>query len=621
VTDFFHRISYRLYSRNQGAGDLETEGFLGGTIIGGLRHWDGEYRTFTSMGDMLDAMIDTPRSGEGRNPNRHTSGIIWFHNWANFDGARFVEAILTLLQDHPEIHADIVPQGSNKFIALILSVPQAESGRRYRVVIADSFAVFPASLKDVSEAMVPDMPKLGKCPDHDFEKGGPWFSATCPKCLAYLQRDVDSLLGSMVQLEQLLHKVFKSPMSITAGSIAWKAAQATLPPGMVWYRSAKSTEEWLRPAVHGGFVWPGHKRGDRGPAIAYDHSGAYAASLREGLPYGHPIYRDVYRNDVPGVWDATVTVPHDIPIPILNGPPGGPSYPTGTFRHKFTHLEIDYAEKLGCSFTVHEGVTWDGYEYPFNTFIDLCEQLEYPGDGSKPSPAIKKLVKLMRNALPGKTATRPVITKWRLGTIPEPGEVPYVDEETGILLPLMGKVEEIEGAAYIHPEWNAFITARQRIKIHQELSLAGDGAYYCDTDSKYLHPDVARTLVARNDIAVGVGYGLNHDEGEFEHLIVAGPKNKLCITAEGERHSTTKGIPKAVREKNTEKQILSAQGVAEQIEFESVNSFKARLMHPAKPFGLVRTRAYSVIENSTSWMVDEHDNIRPRRAREQQAED
>ena len=598
--------SFDLKPQNMGALDIETKGFMDGFILGRVRHWDGRSGNFTSLEDMLEFILDTPKQRR-----RHTSGWIWAHNGGGFDFAYLAEPIRQFVDRTEGVSVRLIPQGKNKFIGAEFTISTTQRG--YKVLLIDSMAVCPSSLEKMAASFAPHMPKLGHCEDHDFANGGDWFSPECDTCLRYLARDVDALLESMKGLEKLLHEKFQAPLSVTNGAIAIKAAKTTL--DKVYFRMRPEYEEFVRPAVHGGFTWPGHKRGSCGPALTFDRSAAYGYQLKQGLPYGKECFAgEFYDNTVPGIWDCTVFVPHEISIPVLCGPPGGPAYPTGRFRHKFTNLELDYAEKLGCVIEqVHQGLVWEGYVYPFDEFIDRCEALEYPDGVETEDKAVKGMVKLLRNALPGKFATKPTVDKYTLtGDTPEEDYVPVLGKDGMMTGVFVQEDAEIEGAGYIFPHWNAFITARQRIDIHQILVAAGEYAYYSDTDSITLDPVIADLLIKDGTIDHGKGYGKYHAEGEWDNFIVGGPKNKMG-ERQGKFTQYAKGIPAKCR--TPELGMASAEGVAvTEVSWESPTSFKVALLHPGSPHGMVRHRKYSKLENSSSWQVDDNNQIRPRAA-------
>ena len=565
---------------------------------------------------MLAFCLDTPKDRK----RQHTSGWIWAHNGAGFDFAYLSEAIRDYAAKTPGVEVRLIPQGKNKFIGAEFSITTTKRG--YRVLLIDSVAVIPTTLEKLAASMAPHMPKLGHCPDHCFvneckdHTAKAWFSAECPACLRYLERDVDSLIESMKGLEKMLHDKFQAPISVTSGAIAVKAAKTTL--DRIYDRMKPEYEEFARRAVHGGFTWAGHKRGHCGPAVTYDRSAAYGHQLKQGLPYGKECYAgEFYDNTVPGIWDVTITVPHDIAIPIVPNLPGHyPAYPTGTFRTTITSLEIDYAEKLGCVVQqVHEGLVWKGYVYPFDEFIDRCEELEYPNGVETEDKALKNMVKLLRNALPGKFATKPMVDKYILAAETPEEDGVWVNELTkdGMMTCVFKQKDaEIEGAGYIFPHWNAFITARQRIDIHKILHAAGEYAYYSDTDSITLDPVIAELLIKDGTIDYGFGYGKYHDEGHWDDYVSAGPKNKMGLIGEVWK-MYAKGIPAKCR--TPELGLASAEGVAEEeVRWESPTSFKVALLRPGSDRGTVRKRRYSTLEHSQSWQVDENNKIRPRAA-------
>lgn len=610
-------LSKQVYSEkrmNMGALDIETRGFKDGFILGRVKHSDGRAQNFTSPEAMLRFILDTPKDPK----RRHTSEFLWAHNGAGFDFTYLAQPLIDLCKEQG-IQAEPIAQGDSKFIGVV--IPQKDTKRGYKVTLLDSFAVCAASLEAVSAAFAPDMPKMGHCPQHDFQDGR-WFDPGCRTCLLYLERDVDTLLVSMTNLEKKIWDIFRSPLGITAGSTAIRGAKACLPEGMVYFRLRPDIEQWVRPAVHGGFVWPGHRIGHRGPAVTYDRSGAYAHQLRQGLPYGGSLTVNEYDASRPGIWQAEVNVPHDIPIPILPSETGSglPAYPTGRFTAKFTSLEIEYAEKLGCEVNIIEGVTWDRYVYPFNDFVDKCEGLEYPAEG-KPELAVKNIVKLMRNSVAGKFATRSEMDSYVISDDAD-NATPFIDPVTHLPIGVWrhNEKKEVKGAGYIHPHWNAFITARQRLDMHKILMAGGQQAYYCDTDSFYGSPEIGDSLLSQGIIDEGKTYGKFHPEGDWKELVVVAPKVKsgLCRAhqlkdgsiCEDKWHHTAKGIPS--RKMDDSLMLAAAEGIAERsVEWESPTSFKRKLLKPSLPLGVDRNRRYSILANSGSWVCDTEGYVRP----------
>lgn len=597
----FKHEDYKLTPFNIGGLDIETHGFSGGFILGGVRHWDGRYETFETPEDMLDFVMDTPKDSN----RRRTSGWMMAHNGAGFDFAYLVEAIMNL----QDCEISTINQGQ-KFIGAVIT--KANGKRRYSVTLIDSVAICPASLEKMTKAFAPHMPKSEHCPDHDFTKGGPDFSPECDFCMKYLQIDVDSMIEAVRGIESTLHREFGVPLSITAGSIAIKAAKHSLKETDCFFRMHSEKEDFCRNAVHGGFVWAGHERGNHGPARTYDMSGAYAARLRDGLPYGHPAWATKYNADEPGIWDVTVSVPDDIEIPLIAALDGG--YPTGTFRTTTTSIEIEEAKLSGCRFKYHTGIVFAEIVYPFNDFIQTCQSLEYPADGSSPDPAVKNIVKLLRNALPGKFAAQGIANKYYVSDDGNEGSIPVVDSQ-GIETGVWYDEVELEGAGYIHPEWNAWITANQRILIRRALLAGGVFSYYSDTDSITLDPKMADKLEADGLLPTGVGYGLYHDEGNWLEFVVAAPKLKMGLTEDGWK-TTSKGVPTKLASQHPDLIALASQGIAkpeDSLTWESPLSFRYRLTHPGSPYGTTRKRRFSLIENSSNWTV-KNNIIRPRKA-------
>lgn len=609
MTEGFSREVYSEKRMNMGALDIETRGFMDGFILGRVRHSDGRAANFSTQEDMLAYILDTPRDAK----RQHTSEYIWAHNGAGFDFTYLASPLIQLCKDQG-IAATPIAQGDSKFIGVV--IPQYQGKRKYTVTLVDSYAVAASSLDDFSRAFAPDMPKLGHCEKHDFVNGGPWFSPECRTCLMYLERDVDTLLVSMKNLEAKLWEIFRSPLGITAGSTAIRGAKATLPEGQVYFRLRPDLEQWVRPAVHGGFVFPGHRIGHRGPAVTWDRSGAYAHQLRQGVPYGKPLTVNYYDSSRPGIWQAEFDVPHDIPIPIIPSETGSgqPAYPVGKFTAKVTSLEIEYAEKLGIGVSIIEGVIFDKLVYPFNEFVDKCEQLEYPDQG-KPDAAVKNIVKLMRNSVPGKFATRSAMDSYVVTEVAD-NAIPFIDPQTKLPVGVWRYEDkkEVRGAGYIHPHWNAWITANQRIDMHKILMAGGQQAFYCDTDSFTGSPEIADSLIRAGVLDAGKGgYGLFHDEGTWEDYVVVAPKVKSGLR-DGKWYHSAKGIPKKKMEDSL--MLSASEGIAERaVEWESPTSFKRKLTHPDLPYGSVRNRKYSLLDNSANWCLKPDGTVRPRVAK------
>jgi DNA polymerase type B, organellar and viral len=594
VSEAFKQEKYSLEPVNLGGLDIETHGFKDGYITGMARHWDGTYFIAETPKSLLEFCLDTPLDSK----RRHTSGWMIAHNGGGFDFAYLAEAFFEVSAGNPDMKISMISQGQ-KFIGAVVRIQQGK--RKYTVTFIDSLAICPSSLAKMTQAFAPHMPKSDHCPDHDFTSGGPDFDPECPVCMAYLKMDVDSMIEAIRGLETVLHEKFGVPISITAGSIAVKAAKAMLPDGAAYFRLHSDKEDFCRNAVHGGFVWAGHERGNRGAARTYDMSGAYAARLRDGVPYGHPAWTTVYDDEIPGIWDVTVSVPHDIEIPLIAAIDGG--YPTGTFRTTTTSIEIAEARKSGCEvITVHSGIVFDAIEYPFDDFVKVCEDLEYPQDGSSPDPAVKNIVKLLRNALPGKFASKGKANKYFMPEDPALGSVPLIGpdgQETGVWY----FEETMEGNAYIHPEWNAWITANQRILIRRALLAGGKKSYYSDTDSITLDPVTADELEASGILKTGIGYGKYHGEGDWDEFVVAAPKLKMGLS-NGHWHTTSKGIPKRLADQAPELITAASKGVAEEyITWDSPLSFRYRLTHPGSALGVTRRRRFSLLEHSANWTV------------------
>lgn len=597
--------------------DLETGLLKDGTHgLGGefldacikLEDRPGVYFHFRSMGKMVEFFATHPQYE------------YYFHNGSGYDFSYFVPSIYKLMEKN-KATLSLCKQGKSRVIGMTIKF--RNYGKSKQVVIKDSLPLLNMSLEKAAEFFAPDLPKLSGSINWETEV----YDKHNKTHLAYLHRDVDALLAIMVRFNVLCNETFGTSPGWTAGSTAVKAWKAHIPEGAAYYRCHKETEKFIRRGYFGGYVFPGHDIKVKKKVKSLDVNAMYARAMRLGVAIGTPSHDVVFQPDKRGMWRVIAHAPKKLDFPLipsrdesgaLKWEGAGSIFPTTV-----TTAEINFAQKRGYTFEVLEGYWFYQEAFPFNEFLEKCENLELTVGG-----ALKELAKLFRNALYGKfgSALENDSLELRFDCPDDGRHVPLIDEETGQEVPGIIVCTEENNADYIMPMWAAEITANARMFLFELMEAVGaEHVHYCDTDSVKGDAEAVDAMLATGFVQVKPGYGNVKIDEEYEWFQCLGTKNyraKLtdacyqAILAKLPPEKRDKVSPYIGKVKGIPKQsltilqhFLASQGVNTKVEFVSVNNILARMRDPGLPVSQARTRTLGGIEHSKSWKVDKEGKI------------
>jgi DNA polymerase family B len=594
---FVYRDKGRINKLQFGTFDLETFG-LGGVYADGAT-FDGEVTTrHRDLDSLFSELMNPPRD------NRRC------FTWVAHAGSRYdftyIAVRLRDLAVQNSLQIETVQQGT-KIIALIIP---SKAGK---IKLIDSYPFLDASLEDASRAYAPGQMKLGHCESHDFTKlnstPADWYSPDCPVCVEYLTGDVVSLWHTYANARSMTIKHFGIEPGLTAGSTAMRAWKSMIPAGHVYYRQAPEKERFARHFTTGAFTYPGYSSDPMAPAITVDRSAAFAACQYEGgYPVSAGVWEAEYTDDYFGLWECEAYCPEGtFPLVPLTKD-GIKLWATGSGTAYVTSEQYRLCLDNGYTLNVVRGLSFEKLEDVFTKFISVCENFEYPPDGSAADPAIKALAKRMRNSLNGKFNIRPDMERLYIGE-PVEGSTPVIDPETGLDLPLYSMNEETD-APYAQPVWYAITVARQQIEEHRlRLLMPPEQTGKFDTDSATSVPEVIMPLIESGAIDIGPGYGKYKIEHEWAELVSLGPKNYLGTESDGTQIDYCKGIPRRVIKAHRDDHRRAANCEKIEIQFESMRSMNEMLASNHDTPGITRLRSISTPLSVLGWAWDEKTHI------------
>jgi hypothetical protein len=519
----------------------------------------------------------------------HPGYRYYAHNAARFDFSFIMEDItrecrergLTAIKDFKP-----VIQGEDNLIGIII-----KHKNKTIFELRDSYALIPMKLEEA--AAIYATTQKG-----DIGLGdGVSYDRTNERHIAYLHSDVLSLYEVLENFQKLVHLLFDVTLGFTAGSTALSAWRATIPTGHAYYRLHPYFEEFSRAAYYGGFVYPGTTTEIVEDVVVLDYNAAYAAQMRKGVPGRRHWRTGEYEADLPGIYKVIVQVPKGIRPPIpYRAKNNQVLWQTGTFDTTVTSIEIEYALTKGCRFQILEGIVWECIEFPFNEFLDKCEEFELRDGGVH-----KAVAKNMRNPLYGKFGTK---LESRSYYVQLDGELPVstetekvywvIDQQTGEQINHVYYKMEKNTSDCIFPHWAAWITASQRIELMKAMDVL-QTPLYGDTDSIFCYRRDYERAVSQNLLPFGKRYGMLKLEKELSFAKIKGLKNYRAIDKDGKKHAKCKGVPK--------RHMLEIFDSDEAVEYASIRSAFMSLMHPEKPLMSVQKRSPSKWENSKSWKI------------------
>lgn len=577
--------------------DFETRGLGGEFIVGAFVTDDGQRDLVYSLDDAFNYILQHPQY-------RYLA-----HNASGYEFAYLYSCIYQYFLNTPGVNIQPTLQGENRIVQFKITKHHiTKSGRKgkleLKLDIRDTLCLFNTSLENVAKAWCPEIPKL----EMDWNDEHDNFDPGNPAHVRYVFRDCEVVLVAYRRFVDLLWNLFGRNPGVTAGSVAMRAFESTIPEGVRYARNPEKKELFFRKAYYGGAVFPGHQIGDWGATTSIDINGAYGFHMgSKEFPTSTPAWTHRYIPNRTGIYHVLATVPKELfttlgfnPLPYRTK--NGLTWPSGTFDTHITHIEYEYAVKHGCTIQVLSGYVWEQDSPVFKTFIDTCQELEIANGGE-----YKPLIKLLRNSLYGKFGTKSTHTSilFSMDGFPETPCVPMLDSITGRDIEGVYVAQEQVDAYYILPEWAALITAYERIYLFEFIEMAyayGASNVYCDTDSLKCNSSVINALLADDLLPIGNRYGEFKIEEHTEHFIVLASKTYCSDTEQ-----KAKGLPKRVLDHTIYGDALA--GIRKERTFVSVINMIALMKNPNATLAIKRKRKITDIMNSEAWVVDKETGV------------
>lgn len=355
----------------------------------------------------------------------------------------------------------------------------------------------------------------------------------------YLRRDVEALKSALDKFE---HAAASAGLEVkgTAGGSAWHTVRARkiLEPA-VW--GSRGEYELAAAGYCGGRTECLQWRMERASYFDIASSYPYALTIQP-VPYGRYSVLGprqaarAYRRGREGIYHARVHVPEDMffpPLPVRMR--DHLAFPVGMIEGAWPRIELAYAESLGCRIeSISIAIVWPRAKVLFRRLMREIFALRKEHGG-----ALGEAFKLYGNATTGKFGQSPDSTELRIAP-----EKTMIRDGWRMLGP-SGLVWEAP-TSHI-PEWghvqiSAYLTARARIRLHQQIVADGHGGRrrcYLDTDSCV--SERGARIIER-----GTELGRWKHEAEIEEWLCLAPKvyRYRCLE-DGRRRwvCRSKGIP------------------------------------------------------------------------------
>jgi len=570
--------------RQYGTFDLETFG-LGGPFADATVFTSEYHIRVRSLPELFDELLNPPRR-VSKNRKVSKAKFIWYaHNGAKYDFCYLIQMINDYAKEN-NYPVSTTPQGQK----LIGYTIETSTGK---IEFRDSLPLVKGSLDKLATSFCHQFPKMDHCLEHDFSKDDAteddWYNPDCHTCVKYMMRDSEALYYVIKEYSTILYDTFGVNPAMTEGSTAMRGWTNTIPDDKVYFPQAPEKENWLRQFAIGGYVNPGWTTEPQYDMVTVDRTAAYAATMKGDFPTSAGVWTGEYVDGLFGFYICDVDYPETLmPIVPAKNDAGGTIYPVGKFTGYASSEMMSYLSQFGVKFEVKEGLVFERMEPIFFDFINLCESLEYP-NGQKAKGAIVEVTKGLRNSLSGKFNTKRITEKLYIGECPDEEYFPAVNPDTGDLLPYYLCPEEID-APFIHPEWYALTTERQRMEEFR-IAHRQDNIGKMDTDSCSMKWSHLKELMKDGTVVIAPGYGNYKIEHDWYVLYQFGPKNYAGW--EYDENGTDeapdgrkirwvahcKGIPtrELMKMKNHDLQLRAAKGEDASVEFEAVLSPQAML--------------------------------------------
>jgi hypothetical protein len=504
----------------------------------------------------------------------------WFAHNAQYELRYFIDALL----DHKE-HVKLYCRTDSEIFMVTIKLPDYDE--KAVLVIRDSMAIWPASLRKMLDTFCPELPKL----TIDFETTR--FDPSNPEHVEYSKRDSEGLLHALIRYNEMVKEIFDVNLRATTASTALASWCRTLD-GDERYYNSKDHEDFIRSAYFGGLVFlTDTRRYD--DCNTYDINSSYAYTMKTfEVPIGNPVKSNLFAARYPGIYRVTVRAPNDLIVPILPKRHNkSVVWPRGTFETTVTSEELKFATANGYRvLKIHDGRIWQQSFNPFVEFIEKCEGIRLRNPGT----ALSEVAKRMQNSCYGKFGSKRMRRKIFANLTDEEtiGAVPWGD---------FWIKEVYSEDMQCLPVWAVFITARARLHLLSKVYEIGPAnVLYGDTDSL--------TLKSGYTIAQSKDYGGWKLEKAWTSFRARGPKVYAGML-DGRYKGAAKGIPKKQWERSGIFHVILDGQEGEPVTYKVLEKFVTALKtreigeHAAR-------RTVSVLSHSKSWQAEPDGTVRPR---------
>ena len=566
--------------------DFETNALDGDVVFGSLQfeleamgQRSPIYRVYSAAG-MLDLMIE-----------HNAPRMRWFAHNLEYD-------LLFLLREAEQRvvcgevkSVKLFERGLNCFYRAEIELPDGEKINFY-----DSMALFGFSLK----VFLKNFSSVGEKLTLDFESET--FDIDNPAHIDYALQDTRGLLDAMCNFDKAIYDIFGVHCKGTISSTALAAWEVTLNDDDCFVKPGDAQAEFFREGYFGGLVFLTSTEA-KTDYVSGDVNSMYPYVMRKfGVPAGVPIGSKQIKPGIPGMYRAVFTVPDSLPFGCIGYRDNkGICWPRGEFESVAFDFEIERAKRWGCQVKILEGCIFpDGYVFPFEKFVDLCElkRAEYKGQ------PFEIVVKLIQNSVYGKYGTRTDGREvYMAEEIPDgDGWQPYLDcHQGGLPIQSIYQRETERETYYMLPHWAAHITARARAELLDAYEAAEGQAVYGDTDSIKVPRETFEAMATAGKIRTGKAYGDLKLDAEYQEFRAIAPK--VYVYRE---HDKISGKGKGIPEKHRTAEFWGAvfQGERPTVEYTSLGKLHSTLKKGGERKLSTCTRTSTDLENSIAWWAD-----------------
>ncbi len=602
-----------------GVFDIETDGFGGDFIVGGLYEPFGGYKLFYKLSELTAYM---------RNSLYVNKVNIWYaHNGMSFD-YQYLLHDEDCRNEFLKNGFTISPLASHsQAVGLRVVEKVVEEGKKpLTIQLRDFFRIFPRSLKDITEILEVEHQKRG---DIDFA-GGEVFDIHNPNHMTYLEYDVMGLYEAVEKFRTLWFEAFHDDLGWTMPSMALSAWRRTNE--QIFWRHSKDFRDFFRESYRGGMVSPHYirigedpetgeeyipmalinekilKKGEEPIIHSFDFNSMYPAMMLRGVPVGNPYITKELVYGLPGFYDVQIESPEDgFPFVAIKTKTGL-LYPRGKFDAILPSVELFYALEQGYRLLkVNKGYVFPEIQEIFKDFITICMQIRKDYKGT----ALEQVAKLAQNALYGKFGSSEQAIRLVLSEedLTDDGYEVYADPITGDWSDVLYTKEDILDVPYLHPEWASWITASARVTLAKAINAVGYTRFvYSDTDSLKI---VANGLPMEYFSEVmdidDTRYGALKYEYSLKFWACSGPKTYEGITVEPYKGKNWIVAAKGVPTKKVEPNMILQASKSKMVEVAFTSGRSAiTMIKKGLNYKWVEThRALTRPSNVLNWDVDE----------------